>query len=102
MQASAVFDTAKIIGGRLLRGDLTGIKRLARVNSLFAPNKIVWNFSHLDQLFHALPFDMPGSAPSPLPEAKGPIESTIDLDHYFAERNVKSFLVLKDGAIRHE
>ncbi|WP_460275200.1 serine hydrolase domain-containing protein [Celeribacter sp. ULVN23_4] len=102
MQASALFDTAKIIGGRLIRLDITGIKRLSRVNSLFAPGKIVWNFSHLDQLFHALPFDMPSDAPSPLPEAKAPLTASVDLERYFTERNVKSFLVLKDGAIRHE
>lgn len=109
MQISELRDTAKIIGSRLIRLDITGIKRLARVNTLFDPDKIVWNFSNLDQLFHAIDFDMPSATPSPLPEAKAPIRTEFEIDgqtmrlaDHFSQRNVKSFLVLKDGALRHE
>nr|WP_321507123.1 serine hydrolase [uncultured Celeribacter sp.] len=109
MQLSAALDTIKIIGTRLIRLDFKGIQRLSRVNTLFHPDKIVWNFSHLDQLFHALPFDMPSATPAPLPVATGPIPTKFspaaqnpDLDSYLRDRNVTAFLVLKDGAIRHE
>ncbi|KMW57866.1 6-aminohexanoate-dimer hydrolase [Candidatus Rhodobacter oscarellae] len=107
MQLSALLDTARILAARAIRLDLHGIRRLARVNTLFDPGKIVWNFSNLDKLFNTLPF--PRAEPSPLPEAFGriPQHFTISdqprsLGDHIRDRNLKSLIVLKDGAIRHE
>lgn len=109
MQLSVALDKARILGSRLLQLDLKGIQRLSRVNSLFHSDKIVWNFSNLDKLFHAIDLPMPHANPSALETEHGPIKTEFehrgrhyDFAGYIQERNVKSFVVLKDGKVRFE
>ncbi|EEX08249.1 beta-lactamase [Ruegeria lacuscaerulensis ITI-1157] len=77
------------------------IQRLLAVNSLFSEEKIVHNFSHMDQAFLT----------APLPRGHGP---TWDLPYgpaydlpeggrdWVEERAVTSLLVMQDGQIRFE
>lgn len=109
MQMSEIADTTKILGRLLLKADFQGIQRLQQVNSLFDPKKIVWNFSHLDQLFHSVDLVPPTASPSPLARNEGAIQDRFKIDGapdslaaYLQERRVKSFLVLKDGQVRFE
>lgn len=109
MALPQALDTARIILSRLVRGDIDGIKRLARVNTLFDPDKIVWNFSHLDELFDTVPLPAPVKPASALPENHGPIRESFTiagaprtLDQHIKERNLKAFLVLQGGAIKTE
>jgi len=77
------------------------ITRLMAVNSLFAPESIVQNFSHMDRLFLTRALDrgegpvaeLPQGAPMVLPEAA---------EDWIAARSVTALVVLQDGAIRHE
>ena len=85
--------------GWLWKGD--EIRRLMVVNTLFEPEHITQNFSNMDAAF--LHVDLPaGPGPaSPLP--KGASITLPDSTRAMMEaRQVTSFLVLKDGVIRHE
>lgn len=77
------------------------ITRLMAVNSLFAPEKIVQNFSHMDRLFLTRPLSRGDGPVSPLP--KGP-EATLppEVADWVKARNVTALVVLKDGALVHE
>lgn len=77
------------------------ITRLMAVNSLFAPEKIVQNFSHMDRLFLTRPLSRGDGPVSPLP--KGP-EATVlpEVADWVKARNVTALVVLKDGALVHE
>ena len=77
------------------------IGRLLAVNSLFAPENIVENFSHMDRLFLTRPLSR-GEAPvSPLP--KGP-EATLapEVETWIKDRAVTALVVLKTGQLVHE
>lgn len=82
--------------------------RLHRVNTLFAEDRIVGNFSGMGAMFHTAPIPRSGpvralpAAPRPLPERfagpDGPLETAA-----FLERTATtSLLVLRAGAIEHE
>lgn len=77
------------------------ITRLMAVNSLFAPDRIVQNFSHMDRLFLTRPLSRGDGPVSPLP--KGP-EATLlpEVADWVKARNVTALVVLKDGALVHE
>lgn len=77
------------------------ITRLMAVNSLFSPDRIVQNFSHMDDLFLTRPLSRGDGPISPLP--KGP-EATLppEVQDWIAARTVTSLLILKDGRIVHE
>jgi CubicO group peptidase (beta-lactamase class C family) len=77
------------------------ITRLLAVNSLFSPNRIVSNFSHMDTMF--LKRDMSrGDGPvSPLPNGV-PTALPDGANDWIADRSVTAIVVLKDGMIRHE
>jgi hypothetical protein len=77
------------------------ITRLLAVNSLFSEDKIVHNFSNMNEAF--LTREVPrGDAPvSPLP--KGEEARLPDaVQAWVTERHVTSLLALKDGKIMHE
>lgn len=77
------------------------ITRLLAVNSLFHADKIVYNFSHMDQAFLHVPVPR-GEAPvSILPKAQ-PIVLPTDINEWIKERDVTSLIVLKDGQMVHE
>lgn len=77
------------------------ITRLMAVNSLFSPDRIVENFSHMDRLFLHRPLSRGDGPVSPLP--KGP-DATLPpgVQDWIAARGVTSLLVMKDGQIVHE
>lgn len=90
----------------LLTGAVAGfykrdeLARLMAVNTVFEPDRIVWNFSNMDRAFlHAA---LPGSdAPVPLPA--GRLRPLPDgMSAWMAARRVTSVVVLKDGALVHE
>lgn len=89
---------AALLAGVLMREE---IYRLVAVNTLFEEDKIVKNFSSLNQAFRSQPVargDMPVSA---LP--KGPaLALSDDVTAWIEERAVTSFLVLHKGQIVHE
>lgn len=85
------------VAGMLRREELT---RLMAVNSLFDPERIVENFSHMDRLFLHQPLlgGVPGAR---LPD--GPVMTLPDaMKEWMQARRVTSLLVLKDGAVVFE
>ena len=87
-----------VIAGFWKREELA---RLMAVNSLFAEDRIVHNFSHMDEAF--LSASVPrGNGPTvPLPY--GPETDMPDgLDDWIAERSLTSLLVMKEGEIVYE
>lgn len=75
------------------------IGRLMAVNSLFAPDRIVANFSNMDAAFLSTPVSTgPGT---PLP--RGPeVALPEGAEAWIADRAVTGLVVLHDGAITHE
>ncbi|WP_127105920.1 serine hydrolase domain-containing protein [Pararhodobacter zhoushanensis] len=78
------------------REDLT---RLMAVNSLFAEDRIVQNFSHMDTLFHSAA--MQGGTPSVLPQGT-PAQMPEGFDAWQEARHVTATVVLHDGALVYE
>jgi len=77
------------------------ISRLFAVNSLFSEEKIVNNFSHMDQAFLTVGVPRGNGPTSPLPY--GPDKALPEgADAWTEERSLTSLLVLKDGQIVHE
>lgn len=77
------------------------ITRLMAVNSLFSEEKIVNNFSRMDQAFLTVEVPRGNGPTSPLPY--GPErELPAGTDAWVAERSLTSLLVLKNGEIVHE
>lgn len=77
------------------------IARLMAVNSLFAQDKIVFNFSHMDQAFLSTPVPR-GDGPT-TEFAYGPEFTPMpQVDDWIAERDVTALVVLKDGKIVYE
>ena len=75
------------------------LTRLLAVNSLFAEDRIVHNFSHMDTLF--LSRGMAGGTPSPLPE--GPRATLPEgFDAWAEARQVTGIVVLHQGQIVYE
>lgn len=75
------------------------LTRLMAVNSLFAEDRIVENFSHMDTLF--LSRGMAGGTPSPLPE--GPRATLPEgFDAWAEARHVTGIVVLHGGEIVYE
>ncbi len=77
------------------------IQRLMAVNSLFSEEKIVYNFSHMNEAF--LTTDLPrGDGPTwELPYGPG-FDLPDGTDQWIEDRAVTSLLVMQDGAIRFE
>lgn len=77
------------------------IARLMAVNSLFAEDRIVENFSHMDRLFLTRALSRGEGPVSPL--AKGP-EAALppEVAEWIAARNVTALVLLKDGQVVHE
>ena len=76
------------------------IKRLMVVNTIFEPDKIVHNFSHMNEAFLHAPLAGDGPA-SPLP--MGPALVLPDgMSDWMTERRVTSLVVLQNGALVHE
>lgn len=84
------------------------IQRLMAVNSLFAEDRIVANFSSMKDAFLWKPVELSGEAdgwpeaPAPLPDAFVFEGRETALEAWLAETDTTSLLVLRDGAITHE
>lgn len=87
------------VGGLALREE---IARLVAVNTLFAPEKIVENFSHMDALFRSVPMPAPTHVPSPLPRAPAPASLPAGFADWVAERHITSVVVLHRGEVAFE
>ena len=74
--------------------------RLMAVNTLFAEDRIVWNFSHMAELFRTVPIPVDG-APEPLPEGPAMVLPEGWQD-WLDRRAVTGVVVLHDGAVVHE
>ena len=77
------------------------ITRLMAVNSLFSEEKIVRNFSHMDEMFLTLPMSKGPGPQSPLPEGED-MALPAGFDGWLKARAVTALVVMKDGEIRHE
>ncbi|KAE9624777.1 serine hydrolase domain-containing protein [Parasedimentitalea maritima] len=77
------------------------ITRLLAVNSLFAEEKIVGNFSNMEGAFETTPLARGGKAISPLPQG-GEMTLPAGTDQWIKDRAITSLLVLQGGQIRHE
>lgn len=77
------------------------IARLMAVNSLFAEDRIVENFSHMDRLFLTRALSRGEGQVSPLPKgADAPLPP--EVAEWIAARNVTALVVLKDRQVVHE
>ena len=94
----ALLVVVAVIAGIWKREELT---RLMAVNSLFSADKIVGNFSHMDEAFLSTEFKLPDAAPSAQP--KGP-DATLpaQVQSWVETRDVTALVALKDGQIVHE
>lgn len=77
------------------------IARLLAVNSLFAEENIVRNFSHMDALFWTHPLSRGDGPVSDLP-AGAPFDPTPEMAKWITDRSVTGLVILKDGKLRHE
>ncbi|WP_235933040.1 serine hydrolase domain-containing protein [Paragemmobacter ruber] len=77
------------------------IARLMAVNSLFAADRIVTNFSNMDRLFLSRPLSRGEGPVSPLPAGA---EATLpaEVADWIAARTVTALVILKDGQVVHE
>lgn len=89
---------AALVVGFWKREELT---RLMAVNSLFSEERIVQNFSNMDQAFLTLPLDRGTGPTAPLPY--GPEwELPPQVSAWVEDRAVTSLLVMQGGEIRYE
>ncbi|MCE5973031.1 beta-lactamase family protein [Sinirhodobacter sp. WL0062] len=77
------------------------IARLMAVNSLFEAERIVQNFSHMDQLFHYRVLDR-GDGPVSALEPGTPEALPSDAGDWIERRWVTALVVLRDGRMVHE
>lgn len=77
------------------------ITRLLAVNTLFAPDKIVQNFSHMDHLFLTEPLSRGPGPISPLPKGtEHPLPP--EAQDWIKARSVTAIVALKGGQIEQE
>lgn len=82
--------------------------RLNAVNTLFAEDRIVGNFSHMDALFFHAPIPASGRrqpwdvAPQNLPESFTSADGERNLAQWLADTRTTSLLVVQDGKVAHE
>ncbi|MEM8850830.1 MAG: serine hydrolase [Pseudomonadota bacterium] len=75
------------------------ITRLRAVNTLFAPERIVGNFTSMGDLFHSTPLtNGPGRA---LPDGAS-MTLPPGTERWIADRTITGLVVLRDGAVVHE
>lgn len=93
-----IFVLAVVVVGIWKREQVT---RLLAVNSLFAEDKIVGNFSHMDTMFLTRAMGRGDGAVSPLPMGD-PMPLPDGAEDWITDRTINALVVLKDGQIRHE
>ncbi|WP_343081559.1 serine hydrolase [Ostreiculturibacter nitratireducens] len=75
--------------------------RLRAVMTLFAPDRIVHNFSNMNELFHTTPVPRGAGPVSELPRG-APMSAPEGWEDWLARHAVTSIVVLENGAIVHE
>ncbi len=98
LRALAMLILAALVIGIWKRDE---IARLMAVNSLFAEDRIVANFSGMDRLFLTVPMARGDGPVSPLPEGAAMVPPA-GFDDWINARAVTALVVLKDSIIRHE
>lgn len=98
LRAVAMLILAAVVLGVWKREE---IGRLLAVNSLFAEEKIVGNFSGMERLFLTVPMARGDGPVSPLPQGAAMVPPA-GMEDWITERAVTALVVLKDGEIRHE
>ena len=98
LRAVAMLILAAVVLGVWKREE---IGRLLAVNSLFAEEKIVGNFSGMERLFLTVPMARGDGPVSPLPQGAAMVPPE-GMEDWITERAVTALVVLKDGEIRHE
>ena len=78
------------------------ITRLLAVNSLFAPDRIVHNFSNMGTMFHTVPMALPPRQPAPLPAAPRPAALPAGIETWIEARAVTALVVLRRGEVVFE
>ncbi len=76
------------------------INRLLAVNSMFAEEKIVNNFSNMNTMFHNVEMDVPNDDPLALPPM--PLDMPDGLTKWVEDRSVTSIVVLFAGNLVYE
>ena len=94
----AVLLVAVLTGGAAL-WKREEIARLMAVNTLFQPENIVGNFSHMDRAFLTVPLQGEAAAPLPSGTALRPPQG---FEEWIETRAVTGIVVLRDGAVAHE
>ncbi len=89
---------AAVVVGVAKREEIT---RLMAVNSLFAEDRILRNFSNMRALFRTVPVPRGDGAASALPEGTQ-MRLPAEVTRWVDDRAVTSFLVLHEGQIVHE
>lgn len=77
------------------------IARLHAVLTLFEPDRIVQNFSHMDRAFHSVPIPRGDAPPLPLP-AGAPFALPAWAQEWVAQRQITGLVLLHEGKLRHE
>ncbi|SIO31754.1 serine hydrolase domain-containing protein [Vannielia litorea] len=78
------------------------VGRLLAVNALFKPDRIVWNFTHMSELFHSVELPIgPNEAVQPILEAE-PVALPEGSDALIAARRITGVVVLSEGQVTHE
>lgn len=98
LRALVMLALAAVVLGLWKRDEIT---RLLAVNSLFAEDRIVANFSGMERLFWTVPMARGDGPVSVLPEG-APLTPPEGMEAWIAERAVTALVVLKDGELRHE
>lgn len=99
--AGLVLALLVVAGGSAALWKREEIARLMAVNSLFAPDRIVTNFSHMDRLFLTRPMATGDGPASPLPSG-APLDLPPEVAAWSERRAVTGMIVLEDGAVRSE
>ena len=87
-------------GGAWVKREEVG--RLWAVQRLFDPDVIVWNFTHMGELFHSVPLPVgPGGALQPMLDAE-PVPLPEGSEQVIAERGITGLMVLSEGMLTHE
>ena len=89
---------AAVVVGLWKRDEIT---RLMAVNSLFSPDKIVFNFSHMDQAFLSTPVPR-GDGPTAELEYGAEFTLPPQVNDWITARDVTALVILKDGKIVYE
>ena len=99
--ALRLFLLVAVIAGGLALWKREEIARLMAVNSLFAPDRIIANFSGMDRLFLTRLLDI-GAGPASVLPAGPPAALPPEVAPWVEARAVTALLVLKSGAVVHE